>query len=236
MKKLALLAMSLVPLALAATPAPADACGGAIFQERFIAPKPTPPQLVAKGEKQLEEGSAQLALRQAKEAYTDLHKSTAGKDAIKNRALRLAAIATVRSGGELSVAPAQTASSKDAWGDTVTRAKPIDQSTSAKQERLEWAIGTLRALSTNSPDNPSVEADLGEALSSVAGHEGEAFERLSKLADKDLLGSPTAYAVLARLRAQQGLTKKSIEAVQRCREMTRTPAVCGPDVGSQNPA
>ena len=45
MKKLALLAMSLVPLALAATPTPADACGGAIFQERFIAPKPTPPQL-----------------------------------------------------------------------------------------------------------------------------------------------------------------------------------------------
>ena len=236
MKKLALLALALVPVAFAALPAPADACGGAIFQERFVAPKPTPPQLVAKGEKQLDEGAGQLALRHAKEAYPDLAKATAGKDAIKNRALRLAALATVRSAGELSAAPAKTTSTKDAWGDTVTRALPIDQSASAKQERLEWALGTLRALSTNSPDNPSVEADLGEALSAVPGHETEAFERLSKLADKDLLGSPTAYAVLAKLRAQQGLTKKSIEAVQRCREMTRTPAVCGPDLPSQNPA
>lgn len=236
MKKLAFLALSIVPLALAAMPAPADACGGAIYQERFIAPKPTPPQLVAKGEKQLDEGSSQLALRSAKEAYADLHKAQPSKDAIKNRALRLAAIATVRSGGTLGVAPAQITTTKDSWGDTVSRAKPLDQSAPAKQERLEWAVGALRALSTNSPDNPSVEADLGEALSAVVGHEAEAFERLSKLADKDLLGSPTAYAALARLRAQQGLTKKSVEAVQRCREMTRTPAVCGPDLGSQNPA
>ena len=236
MKKIALLVLSLVPLALAAMPTPADACGGAVFQERFIAPKPTPPQLVAKGEKQLEEGSPQLALRQAKDAYGDLAKSQPGKDAIKNRALRLAAIATVRSNGDLSVAPAPTVSTKDAWGDTVTRAKPVDQSPDAKQARLEWAIGTLRALHTQSPDNPSVEADLGEALSSVAGHESEAFDRLSKLADKDLLGSPSAYAVLAKLRAQQGLTKKSVEAVQRCREMTRTPAVCGPELAGQNPA
>lgn len=236
MKKLALLALSLVPVALAAMPTPADACGGAIFQERFIAPKPTPPQLVAKGEKQLDEGAGQLALRQAKEAYSDLAKATPGKDPIKNRALRLAALATVRSGGELSVAPAKTTSTKDAWGDTVTRALPVEQTDDAKKQRLEWAIGTLRALNSNTPDSPSVEADLGEALASVPGHENEAFDRLSKLADKDLLGSPTAYAVLAKLRAQQGLTKKSVEAVQRCREMTRTPAVCGPDLPSQNPA
>lgn len=236
MKKFALLALTL-PLALAAMPTPADACGGAIFQERFIKPKPTPPQLVAKGEKSLEEGSAADAMKSAKSAYAKLASLKPGKDAVANRALRLAALAAVRSGGEQGAEAAPTTKTRDAWGDTVVKTQPMPQTAEAKSARLAWALDTLRALNTQSPDNPTLEADLGEALATVPGHEAEAFERLSKLAEGDLLGSPTAYAALAKLRAQQGLTKKSVEAIERCKQMTRTPAMCGPDLTTApNPA
>lgn len=235
MKKIALLALTLVPLAFAAMPTPADACGGAIFQERFIKPKLTPPQLVAKGEQSLDDNKSTEAMKHAKSAYSQLASIKPSDDAVKNRALRLAALAVVRSGGAIGAEAAPVTKHKDAWGDTVTKSLPLPQTPEAKAARLTWALDTLRGLSERAGDSPTLEADLGEALATVPGHEREALQRLSKLADSDLLGSPTAYAALAKLRAQQGLTQKSVEAIERCKQMTRTPATCGPEVSSQNP-
>ena len=51
---------------------------------------------------------------------------------------------------------------------------------------------------------------------------------VSKLAEGDLIGSPHAYAALAKLQASAGEAQKSAEAVKRCEGMTSTPAICAP--------
>jgi hypothetical protein len=222
--------------ALAAAPlflvSDAQACGGEIFRESIQRKaKPTPAALVAKAEKSMEDGKTEAALKTALEAFPKLEKAVAGKNAIENRALRLAAVAAVRSAGAVSVVGAKAAVSYydyDYGQDVNVPAKLAAAKTDAdKTARLEWAIKALRSVQTQSPDNPTVAGELGEALAATPGYEDEALAMLSGLSDKDLLGSPEAYAALARLRFSQGLTKKSAEAVSRCNAMTSKPAVCG---------
>ena len=54
------------------------------------------------------------------------------------------------------------------------------------------------------PNDPTVQADLGEALSKTEGGRAEGLKILQGLAQKDLMGSPHAYAALAKLRSQSG--------------------------------
>jgi hypothetical protein len=231
MKKLGWIALAALVVSPLAVVSDAEACGGAIFRESRPTPKPSPATLVAKAEKQAEEGKTDAALKTALDAFPKLEKAVAGKNAIENRALRLAAISAVRSGGELSVVGAKAGASYydyDYGRDVNVPAKLAAVKTDAdKLARKEWAIKALRSVATQLPDNPSVKGELGEALAAVPGNEEEALTVLSELAEKDLLGTPEAYAALARLRFEQGLTKKSAEAVSRCNAMTNKPAVCG---------
>ena len=87
---------ALAPLAVSGN---AEACGGEMFRESIQrSPKPLPPALVAKAEKSLDAGKSDEALKSALQAYPTLAKANPGKDAMMNRALRLAAMATIRSG------------------------------------------------------------------------------------------------------------------------------------------
>lgn len=231
MNKLGLLALAALALAPLAVVSDAEACGGEIFREARPTPKPSPAMLMSKAEKQVEAGKTDAALKLALEAFPKLEKATAGKNAIENRALRMAAVAAVRSGGELSVVGAKGGSSYydyDYGRDVTVPAKlTIAKTEEEKSVRMAWAVKALRSVAEKMPDNPSVKGELGEALASVPGNEEEALTILSELSDKDLLGTPEAYAALARLRFAQGLTKKSAEALNRCNAMTNKPAVCG---------
>lgn len=223
---------ALAPLAMAGD---AEACGGEMFRESIQrSPKPLPPALVAKAEKSLDNGKSDEALKSALQAYPTLAKANPGKDAMMNRALRLAAMATIRSGGEQSVLGAKAPVSYIDYDYGKEVNVPAKLSAPKNQEdraaRLEWAIKTLRSLHEQNPTNVTVEGDLGEALASVPEHEDEALSKLSSLADKDLLGSPQAYGALARLRFRAGLTKKSVEALQRCNAMSAKPGTCGPQL------
>lgn len=218
----------------------AEACGGEMFRESIQrSPKPLPPALVAKAEKSLDEGKGDAALKSALQAYPTLAKASPGKDNMMNRALRLAAMATIRSGGEQSVMGAKAPVSYIDYDYGREVNVPAKLSAPKNQEeraaRLEWAIKTLRSLHEQNPSNVTVEGDLGEALATVPEHEDEALTKLSSLADKDLLGSPQAYSALAKLRFRAGLTKKSVEALQRCNAMSAKPGTCGPQLPT-NPA
>lgn len=73
--------------------------------------------------------------------------------------------------------------------------------------------------------DPALEADLGEAMAR-AGDVGGARDLLRPLADRDLLGSPYAYAALSRLDATDDPARARLAAT-RCQQMAGNhPEIC----------
>jgi hypothetical protein len=164
------------------TPSIANACVSAVRLAR-----PSPTTTVASAEKVLEVSPAEAA-RVVKENFPNIRSVVPGADPITTRALRVLAVATVRS--------------------------------NANAEDLAWAVQKLRDIEKVKPNDPAVQADLGEALSKLPSGKTEAFAILSKLADKDLMGSPHAYAALATLKQEKGDAAGAQAAMNRCKEMS----------------
>lgn len=209
---LSLLALSAVVVA----PGVANACGMSVRLEP-IPQKPTPVQEIARAEKALEAGSPGIAARVVVGTFGKVRGIEAGKDALQTRALRVFALAVVRSGGAVQE---KNLGVPEAEGWTT-------------HANLEWAAQALREIDAKRPNDPSLQADLGEALARLPQSEGEAMLLLGKLAQKDLMGSPHAYAALARLRAKTGDEKGAEAARARCEEMTKTKDVCKPAEGER---
>jgi hypothetical protein len=205
---LALVAVSIVP-------APALACGGAIVMRHFQAPKeqaPPPPVLVADAEKKLEKGEHVAAAVAAVRAFPKI-KAGAAAAGLEGRALRVAALATVRSDGAVGPGGAKAPSSE------------------ARERNLAWSAAALKGLDAKADaergGDPSLKANVGEALARLAPARDEAFRTLKDLADRDLMGSPHAYAALARLATERGDEALARTARGRCETMGGAGATCG---------
>jgi predicted Zn-dependent protease len=98
---------------------------------------------------------------------------------------------------------------------------------------LEWAAQAIREIDAKRPNDPTVQADLGEALSKLPHARPEALKILQSLAQKDLMGSPFAYAALAGLRSDTGDLAGAEAAIKRCEEMSKSPGVCKPAAPSK---
>lgn len=205
-----------------AAPRDAAACGGAIFMESRPTPKPTPVQEIARAEKALENGQTLVATQAVLGSFPRVRSATAGNDGLETRALRVFALALVRSGG-VSDEKKAAIPTKGEW---------------TRTSNLEWAVQALREIDQKRPNDPSVKADLGEALARLPHGEGEALILLGGLDKKDLMGSPQAYAALASLREKTGDKAGAEAAVKRCEEMTKTPGVCrqAPSAPTKKPA
>jgi hypothetical protein len=205
----------LLPVAVAATPGQASACGMAV---RLAAPRPdlkkkapaeTPqPVLVASAEEALSAGKLAKAATTTIQVFPALKSIKAGTLPLADRALRILALAAVRTDGAI-----------DAGG--FSGSTPADRAANVR-----WAIGTLRDLNAQRANNPSYQTDLGEALAHVPAHHDEALALLGGLADKDLLTTAEGYAALARLRAEKGDAPAREAAVKRCETMAKDPKVC----------
>jgi hypothetical protein len=184
MKKRASIVTLCLTFALTAsyTSGDAFACGSAI---RMAEPSPT--QMIASAERVLEV-SPKEAVRVVSAAFPAIRSATPGKDPLQTRALRVLAVALVRS--------------------------------NPSADDLRWAVQTLRDIDKVRNNDPAVQADLGEALSNTDKGKTEAFAILSKLAEKDLMGSPYAYVALAKLRQEKGDTAGAQAAMTKCKEMS----------------
>jgi hypothetical protein len=189
----------------------ANACGMSVR----LAPtpqKPTPVQDIARAEKALESGQNVAAAKTILTTFPRVRGVTVGENPLETRAVRVFALAIVRSNGTVSEKAAAVAS-------------PVEWTPNAN---LEWAVQALREIDAKRPNDPTVQADLGEALSKLPNGRDEALKLLQSLAERDLMGSPHAYAALANLRREKGDTSGAEAAVKRCEEMSKTPGMCRP--------
>lgn len=182
MKQARIAALSLSAMLAFCTPSIANACISAVRQVQ-----PSPDQMVSSAEKVLEVSPVEAA-RVILTSFPAIKSVTPGTNPISTRALRVLAVATVRS--------------------------------STKAEDVDWAVKTLRAINDVRKNDPAVQADLGEALAKTANGKAEALTLLSKLADKDLMGSPHAYAALASLKQEKGDAAGASAAMTKCKEMS----------------
>jgi hypothetical protein len=192
-----------LPAAVCAATGTASACGDAVYQEID-----NRTQLVAQAEQALTEGKFQKAAAKAVQAYPALKIVKAGTLPLADRALRILALASVRSDGAIAVNGFTSKTSAD------------------RTTNLDWSVATLRGLNAKRENNPSYQTDLGEALAKLPATHAEAQKILGELAAKDLLTSGEGYAALARLRAESGDQAARDEALKRCEAMSKTPAVC----------
>lgn len=173
-----------------AFPSHAQACGMSVRMEP-LQPRPTPPIEISNAEKAANGGGARIAAQKVFSVFPKIRSATAGQDPLETRALRVLAVAIART--EYSVQPGWTRSAD-----------------------LAWAEQAMREIDAKRPNDPAVQADLGEVLSHIPAKQSEAMKMLSQLAESDLMGSPHAYAALARLRSSNGDESGSALAMQRC--------------------
>jgi len=203
MKKRILSLVSVAALsALAFTTQDAKACGMSVRLEP-IPEKPTPVQEIASGERALEGGAQRDAAIFVLRTFPAIRAAKVGADPLQTRGLRVLALAMVRSNG--------TASSQGGW---------------TPAANLEWAVQVMREINEARPNDPTVQADMGEALSKIPRTQTEALGMLSKLAESDLMGSPHGYVALANLRQAKGDGAGVAQALKRCEEMAKNKGVC----------
>jgi hypothetical protein len=204
----ALAAFALLLLGTAA--APASACENGV---QFAVDNNTP--RIARAEKALNEGQFTMAAVGVLQVFSTIRSTPVSQSPLARRALRIMALASIRTEGALTAGKS--------WRGTT----PEEQ-----RANLNWAIDTLQALNKQRPNNPSLQTDLGEALSKSEKHREEALKLLGKLADKDLITSPHGYAALARLRALAGDKTGSDAAAKRCEGIAKKPDVCKVSAGA----
>lgn len=212
--RLAVFAFAVLPAAFVASYAQdASACGMSVRMEP-TPQRPTPVQEIARAEKSLEGGQQLAAAQAVLGTFPKIRTATAGANPLETRALRVFSLAVIRSDGAVDEKKAHFASANGVeW---------------TPKANLEWAVQSLREIDEKRPNDPTVQADLGEALSKTSSGQGEALKILQGLAQKDLMGSPHAYAALAKLRTQNGDSEGAEAAIKRCEEMSKTPGICKP--------
>lgn len=190
-------ALAISPLV--AVGAPALACGNSYRYE--IDPKTN---MVVKAEEALSEGDYAQAWKLATNATGQIGKKVEGKDApgelaaLRARSLRVAAIAAVRTKG-------QVGSKKEA------------------DVYATWAVDQLRVLAARESGNPYLMARLAEGLAQKPEGQTEALDILKKLAADDMMPDGQAWLLYAQL---QNDPKERDRGVEQCKLRANDPTTC----------
>ncbi len=193
----------------------AKACGGEWVPAVEVDHRP---EGVARAEKALNKGQSTQAAAMVIRMMPHVKDLKAKNSTLVARAQRILAVATARNNGSLPVSKEVPDYAQGTW---------IGKTAEARTQNLEWSIKALRDINQIKKDDPAVQTDLAEALAKVDSHKAEARDMLEKLAKKDLISTPEAYATLAQLRSKAGDTAGQKVALQRCESMANKRAqVC----------
>ena len=182
-----------VPVAMAAQPNEARACGESIAFE--VDPNVL---LLSQAEGNLSGGKPRAAALDALKVFPKIKSAKPGTSPLLARAQRIVAMSIVRTDGMLTAGKEFQASNAD-----------------ERRANLEWAVSTLRRLSAAKKNTPSAETDLGEALAKLPETAPEALAILDKLARKDLVTSARGYQTLAELRKAAGDDEGHVAALKK---------------------
>lgn len=182
---------------------PAGACGNSYYHEV----EPRVRQLVS-AENLLLANRLERAAVLALELFPKTRQNPSPKDELELRAQRVLAVVAVRSGawpiaGKLTV--------KDA---------------AERQANVTWGTNVLRARATRKSGDPVAETELGEAEALATATRATASARLERLAGKDLITNPYAWATLAGLRDGQGDGVGRDRALAKCRGLANDKRIC----------
>lgn len=213
MKKLVLAGLAAFAVA-GAVSSEAQACGGEWVPAVEVDHRP---EGIARAEKAVGKGQHAAAAAMIIRMMPHVGSLKASSSTLVARAQRVLAVATARNNGALPVGKEVPGYAQGTW---------LGKSEAHRSANLEWSVKTLRALGEIKKDDPAIQTDLAEAMAKVERHRGEARKILEKLAKKDLISTPEAYAVLANLRSQAGDTKGEKLALKRCESMAKSVAVC----------
>jgi hypothetical protein len=193
----------------------AKACGGEWVPAVEIDHRP---EGIARAEKTLKKGEHAQAAAMIVRMMPHVKDLKAKKDGtLVARAQRILALAVARNNGALPIDKELPGYVQGTW---------IGKTAKDKATNLDWSVAALRKLNDIKKDDAAVQSDLAEALAKVEKHRGEAKEILEKLAQKDLVSSPEAYATLAELRSAAGDAEGQKVALKRCESMAKTANVC----------
>lgn len=219
-----LIAALAVAAAVSVMPQQAEACGGGWFEAPLIDYRI---QGVAQAEKRLEEGKYAEAASSVIRMIPHIQGyKKATRDPIINRAMRVLAVATTRSEGQLSIEKLVSPEQHSTW---------LGTSGEERETNLRWSVAALQGVKKlKAKSDPTLESELGEALALVPEFSSQGRGLLHKLAEKDLLTTPEAYAALAKLRGQIGDDDGRVAALQRCRAMAKDATLCVPNATGAN--
>jgi hypothetical protein len=217
-RNLGLAGVFLAAVTAGASPQPAEACMHGI--SRQVDPVPMG---VAEAEQLLDQGKPRAAVARLKSVDPSLINRKPGAGPVSDRALRVFARATARTGG---TAPLGYSGEIDGEG--------------ADAKRVDWASTMMRDLLKKQPGDAGISTDLGELLALSSTHHEEAERMLTELEGADLLATGHGYAALARIRSadrpgEPGFLKAARNAMDagriqidlaRCERMTKDKAAC----------
>lgn len=190
--------LAVVPLTQVLSVATASACGNSYRYE--LDPKTN---MLVRAEESLHEGDFKKAYKLAADATGPIGKSVEGKDkpatldSARARALRVAAIATIKSKGSATKNRAEVA--------------------------LGWAVDQLRVLAAREQNNPYLMARLAEGLVLQPNGQAEALSILAKLADDDMMPDSAAWLLYGQLSSDE---KVKTRALEQCKLRANDPATC----------
>jgi hypothetical protein len=199
-------------------PNAALACGGEWMPYVYVDERPA---AISKAEKALEGGNVVAAAGFVIRAIPHIRSLQAKEDTrVVIRAQRVLAQALARSGGALAVEKEVPDYVQDRW---------LGKTAEDRQANLEWAVQALDRIQNFRQGDPAIETERAEVMAHLDSRRDEARAILERLAQKDLLASPTGYATLAALREKAGDSAGRTVALNRCRQMSAHPELCSFD-------